>query len=362
MKKFVLLFTCAFTIISVFAQTDFQDLSLDKALEKAKVENKLVFVDCYTSWCGPCKIMAEKVLPLKEVGEYMNSRFVCVKVDMEKGEGPKLAQRYQVSAYPTFLVLKTDGNLMLRVVGGTLDGKEFIKKVDAAFDTNSAANMDAEYMAGNRKMDFLLKYTKALVAAGEMARAKAIALDIITSLEDDQKCTEAYWFIYETPGLSPIGSGNVAYLKKHVEQFRKNVGAERVDKRLADMFALQLEGVIRGKDKNVKEENIVAFKEMLDVYKLSGQDYLYGYIDLIKALFSQNTDNVLAACKKVFPQLPDEKIAYLYFSPIMSLRDKWSKKQAQELITLTDQLIEQVQMSQLKISLGSFKTGVLGNI
>ena len=52
--------------------------NLEKALEQAKVENKYVFVDCYTSWCGPCKMMAEKILPLKEVGEYMNGKFVCV--------------------------------------------------------------------------------------------------------------------------------------------------------------------------------------------------------------------------------------------------------------------------------------------
>ncbi len=362
MKRLVL--SCIGVLVAVvgFTQTNFQDLSLDKALGKAKSENKHVFVDCYTSWCGPCKMMAEKVLPQREVGEYMNSRFVCVKIDMEKGEGPKLAQKYSVSAYPTFLVLKADGTLVHRVVGGTLDGKEFIKKIDAAFDTNSAANMDAEYMAGNRKLDFLLQYTKALVAAGDVAKAKGIALDIITSLEDGQKCTEPYWFIYEAPALSPIGSGNVAYLKKHVNEFRKHVGAERVNKRLAGMFALQLEGVLRGQDKNVKEEHIVAFKEMLDTYKLSGQDYLYGYIDLIKALYAQNTDEMLAACKNVFPKLPDEKIAYLYFAPIMSLRDKWNKRQAKELISLTDRLIEQVEMSQLKNSLGNFKTGVLEKI
>ncbi|MFR4038342.1 MAG: thioredoxin family protein [Butyricimonas faecalis] len=148
MKKFVLLFTGMLMIMSVFAQTNFQELTLEKALEKAKGENKKVFVDCYTSWCGPCKMMAEKVLPLKEVGEYMNERFVCIKVDMEKGEGPDLARKYKVSAYPTFLVLQADGNLMQRVVGGTLDGKEFIQKVDAAFDENSAANLETEYAAG----------------------------------------------------------------------------------------------------------------------------------------------------------------------------------------------------------------------
>ena len=73
-------------------------------------------------------------------------------------------------------------------------------------------------------------------------------------------------------------------------------------------------------------------------------------------------EQVLAACKEVFPTLPDEKLAYLYFSPIMSMRDKWTKKQAKELIALTDQLIDKVEMSQLKISLESFKTGVLERI
>ena len=58
MKKFVLLFTCMFITVFVFAQTNFQELTLAKALEKAKIENKYVFVDCYTSWCGPCKMMA----------------------------------------------------------------------------------------------------------------------------------------------------------------------------------------------------------------------------------------------------------------------------------------------------------------
>ena len=60
MKKFVLLFGCVCFCLSVFAQTNFQDISFSEALKKAKEENKMVFVDCYTSWCGPCKYMADK--------------------------------------------------------------------------------------------------------------------------------------------------------------------------------------------------------------------------------------------------------------------------------------------------------------
>ena len=72
----------------------------------------MVLVDCYTSWCGPCKIMASKILPQKEVGDFLNERFVCVKYDMEKGEGPEIAKKYGVEAYPTFLLLRADGTLL----------------------------------------------------------------------------------------------------------------------------------------------------------------------------------------------------------------------------------------------------------
>ena len=58
MKKIILLLSCIFVMTSMSAQTSFQELTLEKALEQAKVENKYVFIDCYTSWCGPCKMMA----------------------------------------------------------------------------------------------------------------------------------------------------------------------------------------------------------------------------------------------------------------------------------------------------------------
>ena len=109
MKGFVLLLGCMFGFMYVSAQTIFRDLTFEEALNQAGVEDKCVFVDCYTSWCGPCKMMAEKILPLQEVGEYINGKFICVKFDMEKGEGLNIQQRYKISSYPTFLILTSDG-------------------------------------------------------------------------------------------------------------------------------------------------------------------------------------------------------------------------------------------------------------
>lgn len=102
----------------------FQHLSLADALAKAKAEGKQVFVDCFTEWCGPCKMLARDVFPRPEVGKVFNARFVNLKMDMEKGEGVDVAKRYGVKAYPTLLVLNPDGS-----VAGTLVGALRMEKL-----------------------------------------------------------------------------------------------------------------------------------------------------------------------------------------------------------------------------------------
>lgn len=95
----------------------FTTATFDELLAKAKAENKLVFIDGYTTWCGPCKMLAKQTFPQKEVGSYMNPRFVSAQIDMERGEGPELAKRFNVSAYPTMLILRPDGTLVDKIVG-----------------------------------------------------------------------------------------------------------------------------------------------------------------------------------------------------------------------------------------------------
>ena len=88
MKRIVCLLICVCGYFQLFSQgADFKQITLKEALEQAKVQGKMVFVDCYTTWCGPCKMMAQEVFSREDVGQFMNTRFVNVKLDMEKGEG-----------------------------------------------------------------------------------------------------------------------------------------------------------------------------------------------------------------------------------------------------------------------------------
>lgn len=89
-----------------------------KAVKKAKTENKLIFMDAYTTWCGPCKMLEKRVFPSKELGDFYNKNFVSIRVDMENGEGPALANIYTVNAYPTmFFIDPNNGKEITRIVG-----------------------------------------------------------------------------------------------------------------------------------------------------------------------------------------------------------------------------------------------------
>ena len=112
MKKILILGTallCGFLCRVAAQGVEFRDLTFGQALEQARTENKLVFMDCYTSWCGPCKNMLKNVFTLPEAGEFMNAHFVCVKYDMEKGEGIGLKKQFAVRAFPTFFIIRPDG-------------------------------------------------------------------------------------------------------------------------------------------------------------------------------------------------------------------------------------------------------------
>lgn len=107
------------TSMSGFSQgIEFFKGTFNEALTKASNEGKLVFVDFYATWCGPCKQMAEKVFPDEELGKYMNEKFVCLQIDVEKeGWQKEVAEKYNVTVLPTLVFFKLDSTVASRLAG-----------------------------------------------------------------------------------------------------------------------------------------------------------------------------------------------------------------------------------------------------
>ena len=95
----------------------FTSISFEEALKLAKKEKKNIFLDAYASWCGPCKMLKKNVFTQKEVGDFYNGNFINMAIDMEQGEGPKLARKYNVQAYPTLLFINHKGEVVGTAVG-----------------------------------------------------------------------------------------------------------------------------------------------------------------------------------------------------------------------------------------------------
>lgn len=139
----------------------------DEAIETAKKEHKIIFMDAYAEWCGPCKRMAKEVFTLKEVGDFFNKHFINVKMDMEKGEGPKLSGKYRVTAYPTLFFIDAAGEVVNTQVGGVNGdqllglGKMSLTKGD------KSKNYAEEYEKGSRDPEMLRAYAYALLVSGQ---------------------------------------------------------------------------------------------------------------------------------------------------------------------------------------------------
>jgi thioredoxin 1 len=120
MKK-VLLVLFSIVSISVAAQETgihFEKTTWAQIVKKAKAEKKLIFMDAYTSWCGPCKQMSANVFPDAKLGTYFNANFINAKIDMEEGEGPALAAQYPVRGYPTLMFIDpVTGKVVNSVLG-----------------------------------------------------------------------------------------------------------------------------------------------------------------------------------------------------------------------------------------------------
>lgn len=156
MKKIFFLVSLGSSIINFAQNINFQDnMEFSEILKKAKTENKIIFLDAYASWCGPCKMMEKNVFNKESVQEYYNANFINVRFDMEKGEGMDLARIYGVRSYPTFLFIDGDGKIIYKSMGYQPE-KEFLETgKNAKKTTEEVVTKRLQFEKGEKDLSFL---------------------------------------------------------------------------------------------------------------------------------------------------------------------------------------------------------------
>lgn len=155
MKKTAILSFLFFAVLAFAQGIKFEEGNFKSLLDKAKKENKLIFIDAYAVWCGPCKLMVKNIFPLKSVGDHYNAHFINAKIDMEKGEGIDLAKKYNVKVFPTYLFINGDGEEVHRTIG-YVEENDFIQFAKDAEDPNKRlAALKQKFENGEKDPEFL---------------------------------------------------------------------------------------------------------------------------------------------------------------------------------------------------------------
>ncbi len=308
----------------------FQDLSYEEALKKSKQQGRKLFIDCYTTWCGPCKYMSETVFKQEKIGDFLNQNFICLKYDMEKGEGPELAKKFGVRAYPTFIIVNPDGTIRHKLVGGG-EEEQFIERVKESFDDNKALGvLDTKYNNGNRDKVFLAQYAKVLVNNYD-PKAKNVVDELLKISTDEEKLSEDYWFIFGNSELSPKDSEAAKFLIDNRSKFNETIGKEKVDNRLSEGFFREILMVIAGRGQKTDVKRLDAIGREVKALKLSNEKTLLASLAIAKAVKTENIDKILAACEKELPKLgkDSQMIAYYLSGSLVKANDtqkaRWQK-------------------------------------
>ena len=255
MKTFLLVLLTGILAIPGLAQSGAAGIRFEEnttwqqVLAKAKKENKYVFVDAYTTWCGPCKYMAKNIFTQPDVGEFFNARFINLKVQLDTTrndneevkrwykDAHNIMVNYSVRVFPTYLFIAPDGRLVHRAVGAS-QGPAFIAKAKNALDPEKQYyTLKALYDKGDRTPGMLKNLC--------LAAQEAYDMDMVAVYSDAYFATQSNLLTEENIRLltqftsSTVDTGFVLMVK-HAERFNQVMGQGYAEK-TTRMLVLQEE-------------------------------------------------------------------------------------------------------------------------
>jgi thioredoxin-related protein len=215
--------------------------SWEQLKARAKAENKYILVDCYTDWCGWCKEMDKKTMTDAGVTTLLNGKFVPAKIEMEHGEGIKLAMKYHVTGFPTFLVFNPAGEFVYESMG-YMEAKKFTEEMNNAL--NPAKQFKSPGYSSSLDVDFPMFYQ---LAFAENSKRQFPKMEEIISYLDHQKdlLSEVNWGVI---ARFPLNEKYAQLFFQNIEQYERLYGRAGVNNKVNTILGDQLSAITKSKD------------------------------------------------------------------------------------------------------------------
>ena len=205
-------------------------------LAKAKKEKKLIFVDAYAAWCGPCKMMERDVFSQKQAGDYFNAKFVNAKIDMEKGEGIGLSRDFGVMAYPTLVFVNSSGEVVHRAVGYH-NTDQLLELAEAALDPDrNMGSITTKYEEGNRSPELL--YNLALTKLDAMDGSYEQVAEEYLKTQSDWNTKENREFIYRM--VNRLDSEMAQHIVDNKKDYEEHLGERAITGKINELVQNQV--------------------------------------------------------------------------------------------------------------------------
>ncbi|HUM45769.1 MAG TPA: thioredoxin family protein [Chitinophagales bacterium] len=246
MKRLGGLFLLLFPLLcAAESQINFREISYAEALKKSGTESKPVFLMCYTDWCGHCKKMKEEVFIDAAVADYYNTNFVCIKINMEAGEGINLRNKFAVKMYPTFIFLDKNGTTLYRLMG-EFKPADFVEQGKNALTPEKQLPYLAQlFDADPSNADKCYAYLMAL-RRGAMDYT-AVASKYFSTKPDSALLNEINWKIIAN-GVTDINSTQFQFVLTHQKEFAAIASPGRVQRKISNIVSETLAPLVESKD------------------------------------------------------------------------------------------------------------------
>ena len=325
------------SIIAQDRSIRFETLSFQEALDKAKAGNRLLFVDCYTAWCGPCKMLAKDVFTKNEVADYFNEHFVSLKVDCEKGEGPELAKRFGVNSYPTLLFINGEGKVVNKILGASRPDI-FLEKVKKGLDpNNSLSAKEKRYESGERARAFVLDLIASYSKVRNTKKATQVSLELLSSLEEKEMLTREIWEVIRNYYVSTYGSKWWDFILEHSDEYAALVGKEAVAAKIGETLHPYLFGYACGKYKAENKSDFKVYKNLIDKYQPQQKKVLYEFVELGRSASFDGFNGYFKTVMKMVPKMNKSEHYRFFTNALDLLVDQANARQKQQLLAVLEE-------------------------
>ncbi|MCX6279098.1 MAG: thioredoxin domain-containing protein [Bacteroidetes bacterium] len=242
----------------------------------AKAQDKLIFLDAYTTWCGPCKWIAANMFTNDSIADFYNQKFICAHFDMEKGEGTALSRTYQVKAYPTLLFINGNGEMVHKIVGAPQKVENYFEMGNIAMTPGEGfAAYQKKFEEGNRDQKFMTIYFERLQGA-YMPITEPLNQYFASQKEGDL-LSRANWEMINRYVTEPESQA-FGYFFNHRKAYSKLYTFDSVDQKISNIFTQSLVNLARSR--SFSETSYTEAKQKIRDTNYEGAEKVFFISDL----------------------------------------------------------------------------------